>query len=612
MFDISLVQVTDFRSFAGTHTWVLAKDPGLYFLTGVNHENTRLSSNGTGKSSLLDAICWCLYGRTTRLLRGNDVVNYNASGCSVRVDLKIRNNLDCIVAKQNPNSLTLNGHTIDRQDLVKHIGLNLESFLYSVLIPQFGDSFFDRGPSEKLGLFSEMMELNYWLDLSKQAAKEAEGISNEIRVAENNIFKLEGRKLSLLSVIKDLTEQSDRFNEEQKARHFQYQKECEDINKSINENDRLLLEIESKIQKFGKEGSSIEESIAIERAKVKELENELNEVDKEESIIKYVIDSHIKMLTSLGSLKSTCPTCRQIVDTKHLEKETANLEDKINVSKGQLTELDLVRNEIKYDLSKVNVTLDKMISIKSDQDDEKWKLQRVCSEVKSKTESLRQESIRLVKSMRLNTAEDNRFWIMILEKRKELDSITLDMTSKEAEIAKLNEDYAAVHYWVNGFKQIRLNVIEETLQSLEIEVNNNLSAMGMSDWTVQFDVERENKSGGITKGFSVLIHDPTGRIVKYESLSGGEGQRVRLAGCFGLSNLIMERAGLVSGIEYYDELSQHLSAEGIEDMLNTLRDRAATYNRKIIVVDHHSISYPDFRGITTVVKDGKGSRITAE
>jgi energy-coupling factor transporter ATP-binding protein EcfA2 len=145
---------------------------------------------------------------------------------------------------------------------------------------------------------------------------------------------------------------------------------------------------------------------------------------------------------------------------------------------------------------------------------------------------------------------------------------------------------------------------------LEIEINNNLVALGLVNWTITFDIERENKSGSITKGFSVLINDPTGQTVKYESLSGGEGQRVRLAGCFGLANLITERAGLSNRIEFYDELSQHMSDEGIEDMLNTLRDRAINSEKQIYVIDHRSIDYGDFTETIQIIKDENGSRLT--
>ncbi len=88
-----------------------------------------------------------------------------------------------------------------------------------------------------------------------------------------------------------------------------------------------------------------------------------------------------------------------------------------------------------------------------------------------------------------------------------------------------------------------------------------------------------------------------------------ETQRVKLAGCFGLANLIMERSGLVSKVEMYDEPSEHMTEEGIADTLNTLRDRAINSERVIVVVDHHAISYGDFAGTIMIEKDENGSRI---
>jgi len=198
---------------------------------------------------------------------------------------------------------------------------------------------------------------------------------------------------------------------------------------------------------------------------------------------------------------------------------------------------------------------------------------------------------------------------MIAEKHDEVSMINKKIESNKGNIAQLNEYYAATHFWVGGFKRLRLHIIEETLRTLEVEVNNNLASLGLGDWKIEFDIERENKSGGVTKGFTTLITDPKDYTTKYETLSFGETQRVKLAGCFGLANLIMERAGLVSKVEMYDEPSEHMTEEGITDTLNTLRDRAMNNARVVIVVDHHAISYGDFAGTTMVEKDENGSRI---
>jgi DNA repair exonuclease SbcCD ATPase subunit len=184
------------------------------------------------------------------------------------------------------------------------------------------------------------------------------------------------------------------------------------------------------------------------------------------------------------------------------------------------------------------------------------------------------------------------------------------LTALNAKIDTLNEEHAAVSYWVGGFKRLRLFIVEETLRQLEIEVNNNLSSLGLTDWQVEFDVERENKSGGVTKGFVVFVRAPGHtEPVKFEAWSGGEIQRLRLAGDLGLANLIMERAGLVNTVEWFDEPSQHLSPTGVLDLAETLAQRAEDQGKRVFMVEHRALDFGGFAGVITAVKDEGGSRL---
>jgi len=67
----------------------------------------------------------------------------------------------------------------------------------------------------------------------------------------------------------------------------------------------------------------------------------------------------------------------------------------------------------------------------------------------------------------------------------------------EADVNMLNEDHTALSFWVGGFKRVRLFIVEQALQQLELEINNSLGSLGLLDWHIKLDVERENKSGGI-------------------------------------------------------------------------------------------------------------------
>ena len=172
----------------------------------------------------------------------------------------------------------------------------------------------------------------------------------------------------------------------------------------------------------------------------------------------------------------------------------------------------------------------------------------------------------------------------------------------------LSNDYEAINFWSSGFKRIRLFVIEETLKQLEIEINNSLTSLGLVDWKLLLDIERENKSGSVTKGFSVLVSNSENKKpVRFESWSGGETQRLRLAGDLGLANLIMERTGFINKIEFIDEPCEYLSREGINDLLESLHERAINEDKKIFLADHNILEFGDFEGTLSIIKDKSGS-----
>lgn len=59
---------------------------GLVLIQGVNEDDTSADSNGVGKSSIADALCWVLFGETARGVSGDGVVNNQAKkNCSVGI-----------------------------------------------------------------------------------------------------------------------------------------------------------------------------------------------------------------------------------------------------------------------------------------------------------------------------------------------------------------------------------------------------------------------------------------------------------------------------------------------------------------------------------------------
>jgi DNA repair exonuclease SbcCD ATPase subunit len=240
---------------------------------------------------------------------------------------------------------------------------------------------------------------------------------------------------------------------------------------------------------------------------------------------------------------------------------------------------------------------------------------RVMETTKKETEKRIQDWTDKIKSVtnEIEEIKSRKNHYLELEKQR-LDSIAeidTEMSNRQSVVDMYRREHDACTYWVKGFKDIRLLVMYDALKEFEVSINNNLSKFGMADWNVKLDIDKENKSGTFTKGFSVLVESPdhTGHV-PFEVWSGGEGQRIRLAGTLGLMDLIQSKRQVDFGVEIFDEPTAWLSEKGIEDLLEILYYRAKENQSRIFVIDHKNLgNFGGFHNTLKVTKDKKGSRV---
>jgi energy-coupling factor transporter ATP-binding protein EcfA2 len=143
------------------------------------------------------------------------------------------------------------------------------------------------------------------------------------------------------------------------------------------------------------------------------------------------------------------------------------------------------------------------------------------------------------------------------------------------------------------------------LFALEVETNNYLMSLGLPDHSIAFEMEKKNKSGtGTVKGFNVFVRDSRhSDPIPWNSWSGGEAQRLRVAGTLGLTSLLKNKLGVDCNTLFIDEPTAGLSEQGVDDLLNCLKERSdiSTY-----LIDHRSLDW-GFDSITEIVKTEKGS-----
>lgn len=205
-------------------------------------------------------------------------------------------------------------------------------------------------------------------------------------------------------------------------------------------------------------------------------------------------------------------------------------------------------------------------------------------------------------------AEENPYRAMIKKAQGEIGKAE-DIVAKKKKLLKRQEAKAErVAYWVQGFRNIRLYLIQELLDELQAMMAIYLPQVGLEGWVCEFAVEREMKSGSSRPGLHVSIKKPgNANAVRWESWSGGEGQRLRIVGAIALSEVLLRRAGIECDLLIFDEPTRHLSSEGVRETCEFLIDRGRDH--QVFLVDHTAIENKGFAGSILISRSRKGARI---
>lgn len=585
-------------------------DNGLIFVSGENKVEPKLGGNGVGKSALFEALSFVFFGKTSTNLKAGDIKNwYSTEKCAVTIEFERNGEQHTLTRTWNPNTLVLDGRTVAQDEVNTLIGMNFESFSYSVFISQFGQKFLDFTPSEKLNIFTSILEdkLKEWDNFVDKATLNYKSYTEEVSEIRNSISELNG-KLSIL-------EKNDysKLSEEWENSHIEKVQSFIDtisINKAVLEG--YSKELKEKNKELKKLGEDFDESVLDEiEENIKKYTNQGNEYAKTISGLNTEIRMINKDLKDLQGLGNKCPTCKQKVDGKVIKIETDVLKEQISNTEELLNGFIKKEKEIAKSLSneknkkvKEIEKLNKQEREINDLDKEVTVLENDIVNCKDKINynSIELEKEKNNKNPYIDMISDNDSKVKMLKRKLLYQEEELDRTKRLVEIYK---------YWQKGFKDIKLMLTSEALDEFEIEINNNLQNLGLADWKVKLLVDTETKSGSVKRGFNIFVKSPVNEnLVPFDCWSGGEGQRIRIATTLGLVDFISNKRGSLWNVLALDEPSQYLSEEGIEDLLIALRQKSVENNMKIFYIDHRNLeTYGMFSDKINVVKTEEGSFI---
>lgn len=581
---------------------------GVHFVSGVNEVEPRLGSNGAGKSTIWDALCWCLFGRTVSGLRGVDIRTWGAkTHPRVEIILYVDGKKHKIVRSTQANGLWLDDKVIEQAVIDRLLGLTFANFPHTILLGQGQPLFFDLPAPAKMEVLSETLDLDRWERYSAKARTAVKALDDQWLTLSGQAGELERTKAENARTIADLEGKQADWNDEAADRDQKRSRELKELGKKLDaalkrkgDHDLALdgAETEARASRADLEKKQrLLESASIRHA-------ELNA----ELIV--LLDEHTRLEKEAEEVGDTCQTCGQSLKGSALKQHQQNAKKRLRVveksgkekaaeveraAKIKQDALDLVE-DIRADIAVFEGKAD-------DARDGFTRAQGEVAEINARIKALNDEAGK--------EQETSNPYTDLLRKAKKQRS-TIASAIEEAKtlgqvIEQKREDTA---YWIQGFRNVRLYLLQEVLDELQGVTQTLLPQIGLEGWIVEFAMERETQAGKVKPGLITNIFKPGGsKPVRWESWSGGEGQRLRLIGAIALSEVLLRRAGVECDLMILDEPTRHLSPEGVRETVDFLFDRGRDY--QIFYVDHQAIETAQFMSTVAVRRTDAGVSISS-
>lgn len=566
-------------------------EPALVLVEGRNLDEG--GSNGAGKSSLWDAISWCLFGETMRGLKANQVILRGKKECAVTVHLLTKSG-ELMVTRTRGivNSLYIETEDLKRIELgtlaqtqqwiLDTLGIDFDLFRCTILFAQ-GDTFnfVDSGNKKQKEILARIMRVNYDEHLARAKLKASESAS-EITKTINEIRTLD----SHLEV--DVVEEY-----------------AERISGWISSRDHKVSGYKDKIKEktlvlktLGKPpGAFDSEELAAAKALVDKVKESHDRQVEKYSSRKALLNLKKRALVTWEETPEKCMACGQAVDTTKAKTMAKELRAEIEVVKVECEGLgdELEKTEIAHD----------KVKRKYDQIKESA---RALELYESKAGSIRDaiESLRL--SVSEAQAEQNPYEAMRTEALAKQKKIEAKLKEKRAKLKELEDGHVYVQFWTNAFGDagIKSFVFDLICSTLTNKANQYLNVLTNGSVSISFDTQKSLKSGETREKFDCHIVTDGSRV-EYESYSGGEKRRISLAVDMALSDLMSDYYDSRFNIVVFDEALNYLDRQGRESFMRLVGDIAET--KRVFIVDHDAEFKAKFDEVLTIEKKHGISRV---
>jgi len=326
MIKVRTVTMKNFLSVGNTTQAVTLDEHGLTLILGENVDlGSGGSRNGVGKTTLIQAICYAIYGQPLTSIKKDNLINKtNQKQMSVSLDFDIGNKSYRIERGRKPNFLrfyvndglvnaegTDEAHgesKVTQEEIEKTIGCSHLLFKHIVALHSKTVPFLDMSAKDQREVIEELLGITQLSSKAEQLKNLVKQIKDELKGEEIRIKTVKDSNEKIQKTINELNFKSKMWDKEHTNKLLKLEKAIDNLNEidievEIN-NQRTLVEfnrLSQEVMRFERDASRLERSY--------------NTVDQ--SIER--IDSQLGMAN-----ENMCHTCGQEV---HSEKHAEILAD---------------------------------------------------------------------------------------------------------------------------------------------------------------------------------------------------------------------------------------------------------------------------------------------
>ena len=562
----------------GAATQVVKLDqPGLTLVLGNNLDlGGEGSRNGTGKTTVINALSFCLFGDAiTNIKRDNLINKTNQKGMVVTCEFEVHGRNYKIDRGRKPNYFkflvddeVVNEKDTDEaqgenrltQDEINRVfGMSHALFKNIVALNTYNQPFLAMKPTEQREIIEELLGIT-------QLSNKADRLKEQIRLTKEDIKNEEMRIESVKSSNEKIEETIRKFKIKSQAWEDQHEKQLQSISAEITELKKI--DVEHELEQHKKLVAWKEKQQEVTGFQ-KQLDYDVRERNKTEVQITQ-LKEHINSLE-----KKTCPMCeQQIHDDSAHKKIIDSTNTSIETHSQSLQQLQESITHTETRIEQMGELGNRPDTFYSDVD-EAYQHKQNLGNLEINHERTKNESNPHIEQIETL-------------KEKNIEDIDYNMINQ---LTKLKEHQEFLYRLLTSKDSfIRKKIIDQNLAYLNARLNNYLEELGLPHEVI------------FQSDLSVQITE-LGRELDFDNLSRGERNRLILGLSWAFRD-IFESTNSPVNLIFIDELiDSGMDTQGVESSMAILKKMTRERGKNVFLISHKDELTGRVNSIMHVVKE---------